>query len=244
MPRENVDERDVDHFSSFADEWWDLKGPCKILHIFNTVRVPFVKNGLKKTGKAKNGDIRGLKILDVGCATGILSEALAKEGAEVVGIDPGEKLIEVAEDHVKGQKIKVEYLCELIQDHAKKRENYYDAVVASEVVEHVIDQEAFLKACAKALKPGGSIFITTLNKTFSSWFFGMIWAEYILRLFPSHTHTFDQFISPQNVERILGEANCHKAEVTGFFYEFYRGKYRFCSNDWIQYGLHAVKNYP
>lgn len=243
MSRENVDERDVDHFSSFAEEWWDLNGPCKILHNFNFVRVPFIKDGLKVTGRAKNGNLKGLKILDVGCAAGILTEALAKEGAEVVGIDPGEKLIKVASEHLKTQQnLQVNYYCELIQEHAKKYENHYDAVVASEVVEHVVDQESFLKECAKALKPGGSIFITTLNKTFTSWFFGIIWAEFILRIIPSHTHSFELFISPHKVEEILQNANCHKCNAIGFFYEFYRGKYRTISNDWLHYGLHAVKN--
>lgn len=136
----SVDPKDVAHFSSFAEKWWDLDGPVNSLHPFNDVRVPFVRNGLKKTGRCKVNNLNGLKILDVGCGVGIFSEGLAKDGAVVVGIDPAEKLIEVARNHLVQTKkshpsLNVTYLCELVQDHAIEHEGEYDAVVASEVVE-------------------------------------------------------------------------------------------------------------
>lgn len=242
-----VDPKDVEHFSSFADKWWDLDGPVNSLHPFNDVRVPFVRNGLKKTGRVKSDNMRGVKILDVGCGVGIFSEGLAKDGAEVVAIDPAVKLIEVARNHLTltrktNPEVNVTYLCELIQDHVAVHEGEYDAVVASEVVEHVPDPDFFMKHCIKALKPGGSIFITTFNRTFNSIFFGWVWAEWILALTPRGTHDFRQFMKPKEVEDILYKYNCHKADVTGFFFEFYRFKYMFCDNVSIQYGLQGVKN--
>lgn len=243
----SVDPKDVEHFSSFAEKWWDLDGPVNSLHPFNDVRVPFVRNGLKKTGRCKVNNLSGLKILDVGCGVGIFSEGLAKDGAVVVGIDPAEKLIEVARNHLEQTKkshpsVNLTYLCELVQDHAIEHEGEYDAVVASEVVEHVPDVDFFMKHCIKALKPGGSIFITTFNRTFNSIFFGWIWAEWILKMTPRGTHDPRQFVKPSEAEKIMNKYDCHKADVTGFFFEFYRFKYMFCDNISIQYGMQGVKN--
>jgi polyprenyldihydroxybenzoate methyltransferase / 3-demethylubiquinol 3-O-methyltransferase len=135
------------------------------------------------------------------------------------------------------------YKAELIQDHAKENPEKYDAIVASDVLEHVPDQELFLESCVKALKPGGSIFITTLNQTWTSWFFAIIWAEFILRLIPKHTHIWSQFISPENVSKILKKCGCDTLLVRGVEYQFYLfpGRFRYQSSQRIQYALHAVK---
>lgn len=244
---DGVDPKDIAHFSSFAEDWWDLNGPVNSLHPFNDVRVPYVRNGLKKTGRVKGNNLNGVKILEVGCGVGIFSEGLAKDGAEVTGIDPATALIEVAEKHkLESLKthpdMKVNYLCELVQDHAIKYEGYYDAVVASEVVEHVPDVDYFLQHCIKCLKPGGSIFITTFNRTFNSIFFGWIWAEWILKMTPRGTHDPRQFVKPSEAEEIFNKYNCHATNLQGFFFEFYRFKYMFCDNVSIQYGLQGVKN--
>lgn len=214
----------------------------------NQVRVPFIRDGLISTGLANSNHkvqnvLEGLKILDVGCGAGILSEALANLGADVVGLDPGEDLIASANEHLARQNgLKLSYKCELIEDHAATNKGKYDAVVASEVVEHVIGKKEFLKSCVKALKPGGCIFVTTLNKTWISWFFGIIFAEFILGLLPKNTHNWEQFISPSDVGEILKEFGCRTVKVTGWRYEFFRSVCKFQSNTSLQYGMYAIKD--
>ncbi|CRL06373.1 CLUMA_CG018885, isoform A [Clunio marinus] len=246
----NVDERDVKHMSSFAGVWWDPTGECKALHEMNQVRVPFVRDGLVTNGtpeywrEGQTSDaLEGYKILDVGCGAGVLSEPLGYFGAEVVGIDPAEDLIKTAEDHLSSQNadIKVSYSCELIEDHIKKNAEKYDAVVASEVVEHIADKKAFLKSCVEALKPGGSIFITTISRNWFAWLCAIIFGEFILGLLPKNTHIYEQFISPSEVTEILEEMNCRTVKVIGFRYEFFRGIFKFQSNTSIEYGLQAIK---
>jgi polyprenyldihydroxybenzoate methyltransferase / 3-demethylubiquinol 3-O-methyltransferase len=249
-PRLNVDEKDIEHFSNYADDWWNPEGSWKVLHTMNQVRIPFIRDGFLSPGvKVKqqvesNANVfKGLKILDVGCGAGLLSEAVAKLGAEVVALDPAENLIEAANSHLATQKnLKLTYSTDLVQDHAAKNKENYDIVVASEVVEHVVDKKHFLEACVSALKPGGSIYVTTLNKTWSSWFFGIICAEFIFRLLPMNTHIWDQFISPEDVAEILKEINCKTMRVQGWANEFYRNKFSYQDSTHIMYGLHAVKN--
>lgn len=245
-----MDERDVKHMSSFAGDWWDLKGSCKALHEMNQVRVPFVRDGLITDGGNKEWNVderldclEGFKILDVGCGAGILSEALGMYGAEVVGIDPSELLISTAIDHLATNQydLNVKYLDELIEDHIVENSGKYDAIVASEVVEHIVDKKSFLKSCVAALKPGGSIFITTISKNWFAWICAIIFGEFILGLLPKNTHIYDQFISPSDVSDILKELNCRTTQVVGFRYEFFRNVFKFQSNTSIEYGLHAVK---
>lgn len=249
-PRFNVDERDVKHMSSFAGDWWKLNGSCKALHDMNQVRVPFVRDGLISDDGCGAWDVnersdclKGFKILDVGCGAGILIEALGMYGAEVVGLDPSEILISEAEDHLAaGQhKLNVKYLSELIEDHIVKNGGTYDAIVASEVVEHIVDKESFLRSCVAALKPGGSIFITTISKNWFAWICAIIFGEFILGLLPKNTHIYDQFISPSDVTEILKRFNCRTTQVVGFRYEFFRSVFKLQSNTSVEYGLQAVK---
>lgn len=249
-PRLNVDEKDIQHFSSFAEDWWNPMGSWKVLHTMNQVRIPFIRDGLKSPGikvkqqvKSEPNALEGVKILDVGCGAGIFSEALAKIGADVVALDPAQNLIDAANKHLSDQTdLKLIYSTDLIQDHAAKNEEKYDVVIASEVVEHVVDKKHFLRACVAALKPGGSIFVTTLNKTWSSWFFGIIFAEFILRLLPMNTHIWNQFISPEDVADILKENNCTTVNVQGWANEFYKNQFTYQDSTNIMYGLHAIKN--
>lgn len=244
---DQVDEKDVAHYSKIGEKWWDYAGPCKNLHYFNDVRVPFVIQGLQKTGRIKSKSLKGIKILDVGCAVGIVAERLAKEGATVVAIDPAKDLIEVAKKHLAGTQsrhsdIDVTYLCELIQDHAAAHEGEYDAVMASEVIEHVPDPDFFIEHCIKALKPGGSIFVTTLNRTIGSLIFGWLLAEWILAIIPRGSHSWWKFQKPEEVANLFEKYNCHTANTVGFLYEFYFGRYVFCKNQDVQYGIQGVKN--
>lgn len=249
--RFNVDEKDVEFLSNLAGDWWDPRGSCKALHLMNQVSVPLVRNGLLPSKQLKSwrsprisDELNGFMILDVGCGAGLLSEALGKLGAEVVGIDPSEVLIATAKQHFSDSdhnNLNVKYYCELIEDHVMKNAGKYDAVVTNGVIEHVIDPKVFLESCVKALKPGGSIFITTFNKTWIAWFCAIILGEFVFGLIPKHSHKYDQFISPKAVSKILDEQNCRTTRVVGFRYEFFRNVFKFQWDTSIAYGLQAVK---
>lgn len=215
----------------------------------NGVRVPFIRDGLISTGLIEDQKIgtanvlEGMKILEVGCGAGILTEALGKLKAVVTALDPSEKLLTTARDHLRElENINVEYTCETIENHAQINKEKYDAVVASEVLEHVMDQKSFLTACVETLKPGGSIFITTFNKTQASWLAGIIAAEHVLNLVPRNTHDWNLFISPTEVEKILKDLNCSPVLVHGIRYEFWRNTCVWSSYTGVNYALHAVKN--
>lgn len=133
-------------------------------------------------------------------------------------------------------------MCDLIQDHVTKFEGQYDAVIASEVVEHIPDVDFFLRYCVKAVKPGGSVFVTTLNRTFRSWFFGWLWAERILNILPTGTHSWFNFQKPCDIVDILNKYDCHESRIEGFLYFPIIKKFISCSDTAINYGLQAVKN--
>lgn len=249
-PPPNVDQREVDTLAKLAEDWWNPTGPLKGLHSMNSLRVPLIRDGLIATNVIPQEQIqspqvlKGVNILEVGCGGGILTEALARIHAEVVGIDPGEKLIGVAREHAeRDRKIssRIQYLVETVEDHARKNVEKYDAVIASEVLEHVNDKPAFLEHCIMALKPGGSIFITTLNQTTASWVGGIVAAEYILKLVPENTHDWDKFIAPLDLQRILKTFNCTTVLVHGMSYEFWRNSWSWCKRMDINYAVQAVK---
>lgn len=245
-PGTNVNLTDVQHHAEFSKDWWDPIGPMKGLHALNSLRVPLIRDGLISTGVIdekkvnRSNVLDGVKILEVGCGAGILTEALGKLKADVTAIEPSEKLLETARERLGNMKI--EYICDTIESHAQTNQSKYDAVVASEVLEHVVDQKSFLNSCVETLKPGGSIFITTFNKTQASWLGGIVAAEHILNLVPKNTHDWNLFISPSDVQKILKEANCSTVLVHGIRYEFWRNAAVWTACTQINYALHAVKN--
>lgn len=242
----NVNLTDVQHHSELAKDWWDPNGPMKGLHALNSLRVPLIRDGLISTGfihdqKVNKANVlEGVKILEVGCGAGILTEALGKLKANVTALDPSEKLLETSKNRLSN--MKVEYVCDTIENHAQTNQCKYDAVVASEVLEHITDQKSFLNACVETLKPGGSIFITTFNKTNASWLVGIIGAEYVLNIIPKNTHDWNLFISPAEVQKILKQSNCSISLVHGIRYEFWRNTAVWQSCTEVNYALHAVKN--
>lgn len=245
----NVDIKDVENLNSQASDWWNPTGTMKALHSMNKLRVPFIRDGIIGTGLVKKENIgtskvlSGVEILEVGCGGGILTEPLARLHAKVVGLDMGEDLLKVAKDHLTDDiRDKVEYHLETIEDYSKKNIARFDAVVASEVLEHVTDKSSFLEACTLALKPGGSIFLTTMNKTQFARFAGIFVAENILRLVPPNTHQWEKFISPEDVSDILKDFGCQTVLVHGMAYEFWCDNWEWCSRQDINYALHAIKN--
>lgn len=220
----------------------------KGLHALNHIRVPFIRNGLISTGLVKKDKIRhanvlsGINILEIGCGAGILTEALARLKANVVGLEPSEALIEVAKNHAN-KNVHIDYICSTIEYHCKEHREKYDCIVCSEVLEHIIDKKSFLKASLDCLKPGGSFFVTTFNRTTASLIGGVFLAEYVFKLLPKETHDWNQFISPVELEDMLKNLNCHTVLINGFRYEFWKNEMKWQTNTSINYALHAVKQH-
>ncbi|KAL9925041.1 ubiquinone biosynthesis O-methyltransferase-like [Glossina fuscipes fuscipes] len=206
--------RDVQHHSNKAEDWWDFDGPMKALHRMNLLRVPFIRDGLVARGSVDsklintNNVLQNQQILEVGCGGGILTEQLARLDAKITGIDLSDILINAACEHLKQEANarllnNITYRTESIEVHMQDKKNFYDAVIISEVLEHIDSKEPFLKACIQCLKPGGSVFITTLNQTIRMWIVGILIAEYVLGFIPIGTHHWKYMISPLNVQKML-----------------------------------------
>lgn len=245
-----VDQNEIKNFKNLVNNWWDEQGEMKPLHSMNMLRVPFIRDGLQNQGllKAKNINtsfpLKGIKILEVGCGGGILSEPLARLGADVTGLDACKDLIETAKLHAKSSpelSNNLKYIFSTIEDYSEDNPKKFDAIVTSECVEHVQAKKTFLKSCADSLKPGGSIFVTTLNKTTLSWIFGIVVAENVLNLVPKGTHDWDKFISPQEVQKILEHYNCTTILLHGLTYNFLCNSWFWIPDTSVNYALHAVK---
>jgi polyprenyldihydroxybenzoate methyltransferase/3-demethylubiquinol 3-O-methyltransferase len=243
----NVDEENMKLLESISEEWWDPAGTQILLHSMNPLRVAYIRDGLISTGaiKAEEKDkpdvLKGLKILDVGCGAGVLTEALAKLKADVTGLEPSEELIRVAKNHIKDTSLNVDYISEYIEEYSINNAGKFDAVIASEVVEHVPDQKAFLQELTKCLKPNGSLFISTPNRTLVSWVMVKILAEYVFNIIQRGSHDWNHFIRPSEVEKILEEKDCKTVSVRGIWYTPFVNAFNFLKYAGIHYFLQAVK---
>ncbi|XP_037960868.1 ubiquinone biosynthesis O-methyltransferase [Teleopsis dalmanni] len=244
-------EKEVAHHGNLADTWWNVDGPMRALHAMNTIRVPFIRDGLLARGDISSelintaNVLKNQKILDVGCGGGILSEQLARLGAFVTGIDLGEELIKEAKNHLHKHSTelskRIEYKVEDIAVHAQTHSDNYDAVILSEVLEHVSDKAAMLTSSVHALKPGGSLFITTINKTVPMWIGSILLGEYVLKIAPKGTHHWDKMASPIEVQRILDALNCYTVVINGSTYDFWSNTWRWINSTNLCFAIQAVK---
>ena len=243
-----LNKEEVQKFEAIAEEWWLPNGPAAGLHSMNALRVPLVTDGLSKTGKTKSTDkpLEGVKIVDIGCGGGILSEALARLGATVVGLDPGESNIKVAQTHANMDPSvaeRITYMNISAEDYLEKHfEAPFDAAVASEVIEHVDNPEEFVSTCSQLVLTGGSLFFTTINRTNKSWLGAIIAAENILNLLPRGTHDWNKFISPRELSSFVENAGCHIRLIHGMFYLPGVNKWTWFPDTSINYALHAIKS--
>ncbi|XP_036328129.1 ubiquinone biosynthesis O-methyltransferase-like [Rhagoletis pomonella] len=245
-------QKEIDHHASLSSTWWDLNGPMHGLHKMNETRVPFVRDGLvahdnmiDKSLINTSMILQDKVVLEVGCGGGILTEALARLGANLTGIDLGADVITTARKHLEQHcpelSDRITYKIEPIEVHAKLNRNHYDAVICSEVLEHIDDKEEFLTHCIEALKPGGSIFITTLNKNIPHWIFGVVLAEYVIGVTPKNTHHWHKLISLKDVQRILSALNCKTILVKGFTYNVFRKRFQWINSTMMSYAIQAIK---
>ncbi|KAM6935962.1 ubiquinone biosynthesis O-methyltransferase, mitochondrial isoform 1-T1 [Lycodopsis pacificus] len=246
-----VDPDEVRKFQSLAGKWWDEQGEFAALHALNDLRVPFIRDNLLNVHRAlrPGKPLRGLRILDVGCGGGLLTEPLGRLGANVLGIDPVGNSIGTAELHSSidpDLRNRVCYRASTLEELSAERTGgqeagHYDAIVASEVVEHLADLETFASCCNHVLKPGGSLFITTLNKTNLSYALAIVVAEQLLHIVPSGTHDWEKFISPVDLERLLESNGFSVQSVQGMLYNPASGAWSWTNSTAINYALHAVK---
>ena len=228
----NFRQEELDRFASLANRWWDPDGPQKPLHALNPARLDYVSARLP---------LRGARVLDVGCGGGLLSEALARAGADVVAIDLAPELVKVARLHGLESGVRVDYRVQPVEALAEAEAGTFDAVTCMEMLEHVPDPAAILRACAAALKPGGRLFVSTLNRTPAAFALAIVGAEYIARLLPTGTHRYSEFIRPSELAAWLREAGLALEDVSGLIYEPWRNAARIGSRTDVNYLACAVK---
>ena len=205
----NADQLELDKFSQLAHRWWDPNSEFKPLHDINPLRLDYIDKIAGLNSKA---------VLDVGCGGGILSESMATRGAQVTGIDLGEKPLKVAKLHLLESGIKVDYRLIAVEALAAEQPHHYDVVTCMEMLEHVPDPASVVSACAQLVKPGGRVFFSTLNRNPKSYLFAVVGAEYILNLLPRGTHDYARFIKPSELARFCREAGLDISDITGMSY--------------------------
>mgnify|MGYP006224770921 FL=1 len=184
MKTSTINKKEIEKFSKIAEEWWDPTGKFKPLHKFNPIRISYIKEKIISSFKLENSDkpLKKIRLLDIGCGGGLLSEPMSRLGAEVTGIDASEKNIQVAKLHAKKNNLKINYLTASPEN--LKIDRKFDVILNMEIIEHVEDVDIFLKSCSSLLKKEGIMFVATINKTLKSYLFAIIGAEYILRWLP------------------------------------------------------------
>ena len=218
MPvKQNVDPDEVNKFSAIGNRWWDLQGDFQTLHDINPLRMDVI---------TKHLNLSDMKMLDVGCGGGILSEALAHQGAKVTGLDANPSTIQAAIKHAQHSDLPIQYHCQTIETHASPpTPRLYDAITCMELLEHVPHPAAIIQSCSRLLKPGGWLFCSTLNRSLKSYFQAIIAAEYVLNLLPRGTHQYEKFIQPATLCSWARTHNLNLVELIGIGYNPLTGAY-------------------
>ena len=238
-----IDPAEVARFEQIAGTWWDPKGPMKVLHKFNPVRLSYIRDeACRRFGRDPRSarSLEGITILDVGCGGGVLSEPLARLGASVTGLDPAPTNISVARLHAERAGVSVDYRNETVEAVAARGETF-DMVLAMEVVEHVADMQAFLDACTSAVKPGGALAMATLNRTLRSFALAIVGAEYVLGWLPRGTHEWDKFVTPDELTAAIEQAGFAVNDLTGVAYNPLRDSWSLSQDTAVNYMLLASR---
>jgi 2-polyprenyl-6-hydroxyphenyl methylase/3-demethylubiquinone-9 3-methyltransferase len=230
----NVETAEVNKFSDLAHQWWDTQGVFKPLHQLNPLRLDYIDSRASLNGK---------QVLDVGCGGGILSESMARCGAQVSGIDLAEKSLQVAQLHALESGLAVEYRCIAVEALAEEKPQSFDVVTCMEMLEHVPDPASVIRACAALVKPGGHLFFSTLNRNAKAYLMAVIGAEYVLNLLPKGTHDYSKFIKPSELAAWLRQSGLELQHQTGVTYNPLNKQYSLTADTGVNYMLHAIKDY-
>jgi 2-polyprenyl-6-hydroxyphenyl methylase/3-demethylubiquinone-9 3-methyltransferase len=218
----NIDHAEIDKFDQLASRWWDTNSEFKPLHEINPLRLDYIDDHASLAGK---------RVLDVGCGGGILAESMAARGADVTGIDMGEAPLEVARLHLLESGLKVDYRNSTAEALAEDHAAAFDVVTCMEMLEHVPDPASVIRACATLVKPGGHVFLSTINRNPKSYLFAIVGAEYLLRMLPKGTHDYAKFIRPAELARWIRAAGLESKAMTGLAYNPLTGVYRLDPKD-------------
>lgn len=231
-PAVNASQAELEKFGALARRWWDPQGPQRPLHELNPARLGYVRERLP---------LAGARLLDVGCGAGLLSEALAREGAQVTALDLAPELVDVARLHLLESGLAVDYRLQSVESLAVEQPASFDGITCMEMLEHVPDPGAVVAACAALLKPGGQLFVSTLNRTPAAFAVAVVGAEYVARLLPRGTHDYRQFITPAELAAWLRAAGLQARDVSGLAYDPLRRKAWVGGTTAINYLACAVK---
>jgi len=226
----NVDPSEVEKFNALATSWWDSEGQSKPLHEINPLRLNFIKQYCK----LENQDI-----IDVGCGGGILSEALAKNGGQVTGIDMGEKALKIAQLHALEAGLSIDYQHITAEQKSQQSAGQFDVVTCMEMLEHVPDPQSVIQACAQLVKPGGHIFFSTLNRHPKAYLLAVLGAEYIMNMLPKGTHDYQRFIRPSEMASWCRQAELEVGNITGISYKPLTKEYSLSDDVKVNYLMHC-----
>jgi len=242
MKNNTINKEEIEKFSKIAEEWWNPAGKFKPLHKFNPIRITYIKDNIISTFDLKNQikPLKNIKILDVGCGGGLLSEPMSRLGADVTGIDASEKNIQIAKLHAKKSNLNIKYLCSSPENFIT--DTKFDVILNMEIVEHVEDVDFFLKSCSKLLKKSGIMFVATINKTLKSYFFAIIGAEYIMRWLPIGTHQWEKFVTPKDLEDILKNYNLKLENLDGMKFNLIKDEWSVSLDKSVNYIGKFIKN--
>lgn len=225
-PNSNFSQSELDKFDELAQRWWDPQGPQKALHALNPARLGYVSERVSLADAA---------VLDVGCGAGLLSEAMAHAGARVTAIDLAPNLLKVARLHGLETGVKVDYRETAVETLASEQPTSFDAITCMEMLEHVPDPASIIQACSRLLKPGGQLFVSTLNRTPAAFALAIVGAEYVARVLPKGTHQYRDFIKPSELAKWLRDAGLELQDVSGLMYEPWRNSARIVSRTDVNY---------
>ncbi len=240
----SIDADEVAKFSAIAAQWWDPKGKFRPLHRFNPVRLGFIRSTIEThfdlPAKARH-PFKGLRILDIGCGGGLISEPMARLGATVTGVDASAENIKTAITHANEGGLDVDFRTGTIEGLLEAGEEPFDVVLNMEVVEHVANPETFLSDCAALIKPGGLTIIATINRTTKAFALAIVGAEYVLRWLPAGTHEFDKFLKPEEITRIVTRAGLTARDPQGVSYNPIADEWRLSNDSKVNYMLVATR---
>ena len=242
MKNNTINKKEIEKFSKIAEEWWNPEGKFKPLHKFNPIRISYIKENIIKTFhlELNKTPLKNIKILDIGCGGGLLSEPMCRLGADVTGIDASDKNINIAKIHSKKNNLRINYICSSPEKLNVK--NKFDVILNMEIVEHVEDVNFFLKSCSNLLKKDGIMFIATLNRTLKSYLFAIIGAEYVLRWLPIGTHEWEKFLKPEELTSELKKNNLKLDRLDGIKFNILTDKWSVSNDKSINYIMKFIKN--
>ncbi len=228
----NVDPSEIKKFEDLASRWWDPESEFAPLHAINPLRTEYIN---------LHSPVNGLKVLDVGCGGGLISEAMAAFGAQVTGIDMGEAPLSVAQLHLLESELEVEYKKITAEELAEERPEQYDVVTCLEMLEHVPEPASVIEACSRLVKPGGDVYFSTINRNPKAWLFAIVGAEYVLNLLPRGTHEYSKLIKPSELNEYAQSAGLHLERMIGLHYNPFTKGYKLAPGVDVNYMMHTRK---